>query len=258
MVASNFYTPMGYDEFRAVGGMFGKLLELVRCETINIEVPAASEIVIEGDLIPGKLTEEAPLGEYMGMYVNFRPMPAFKVKAVSHRKDPIFQTVVLGKHVEHLLIGGTGIEATLFQTIRTAVPCVTAVSGGEGGVCRHHAVLALKNPSLGEGMCAAFAAFSHYNLLKRVVVVDDDIDVHDPIHVEWTVSTRSKAERDTTTIPNVKTAHSDPMAEDGKTITKTILIALKDPRLPPETYDLARPPKPVEEEVEKNWEKYIE
>lgn len=256
MIASNFYTPMGYDEFRAVGGMLGKPLELIKCETIDLEVPATSEIVIEGELISEK-TEEDFFGEYTGLYVNFGPMPILKVKAVSFRQDAIFQIVTTAKHVEHLLIGGTGIEATLFQTIRAAVPSVTAVSIGEGGVCRHHAVIALKNPSLGEGMRAAFAAFSHYNLLKRVIVVDDDIDVHNPVQVEWAVTTRSRAERDTTIIPNVKTAHSDPMAEDGKTIAKIIIVALKDPRVSSEAYQLAQPPQSVKEQVEKDWVKYL-
>ncbi|MGA2463498.1 MAG: UbiD family decarboxylase [Thermodesulfobacteriota bacterium] len=258
MIASNFYAPLGYDEFKAVGGIFGNPLELVKCETIDVEVPATSEIVIEGEVVPGEFAEEGLFGEYAGFYVNYGPMPILKVKAISHRKNPLLQTVVLGRHAEHLLIGGTGIEATLFQTIRIAVSCVTSVSVGEGGACRHHAVIALKNPSLGEGMRAAFAAFSHYNLLKRVIVVDDDIDVHDPIHVEWAMTTRTKAERDIAIIPNVKTAHSDPMAENGKTIAKSIIIALKDPYLPAETYELAVPPQAIREEVEKNWREYIE
>lgn len=258
LIASNFYAAQGYDEFGAIGGIFGNPLELVKCETIDVEVPATAEIVIEGEIRPGEYTEEGLYGEYTGLYVNFGPMPILRVKAISHRKNPIFQALNLSKQIEHLLIGGTGIEATLFRTIRMAVPSVTAVCVGEDGVCRHHAVIALKEPFLGEGMRAAFAAFSHCDILKKVVVVDDDIDVRDPFHVEWAITTRMRAEKDITIIQNVRAARSDPTAQNGKTIAKTIVIALKDPQRPPEAYELAEPPRTVKEEVERNWRDYIQ
>ena len=257
VIASNFYATMGCDELALAGGILGHPVPLVKCETIDVEVPAASEIVLEGEVEPGKFFDEGPFGEYTGLYVHYPPLPVLRIKAMTCRNNPIFQTVMSGLHLEHILIGGTGIEATLFCTVRTAVPCVAAVCVGAGGCGRHHAVIALKSPVKGEGMRAAFAAFSHYDILKKVIIVDSDIDVHDPIHVDWAVSTRSKAEKDLVVLPYVKGGRSDPMVVSGL-ISKVIVIALKDTSASPESFEMALPPLKIREKIDMAWRKYID
>jgi 2,5-furandicarboxylate decarboxylase 1 len=119
-----------------------------------------------------------------------------------------------------------------------------------------HCVVALKNPPPGEGPKAVFAALAHANIIKHVVVVDDDIDIFNPEEVEWAIATRFRADRDIFVVPRVRADRVDPVREN-RTVAKWGLIALKDPEQPAQVYERARAPKEIRAEVARRWAEYF-
>lgn len=251
LVASNAYVELGFDEFEIAGGMFGEPLQLSPGVSVDVEVPAGSEIVIEAEFIPGKLYEEGLVSEFHGMYVDYGKSPIIQVKAITHRKNPIYQTILPGKFHEHFLIGAMAIETTVYRHIKTAVPRVKEVMVTEGGMGRSHCVVSLVEPRAGEGQKAVFAAFAHCNLIKQVTVVNDDINIKDPVDVEWAIAARMKAHRDIFTIQGVRTDRAEAVVENG-TVTKIGIIALKDDTALPK----AEIPHEIMENVKTQWDKF--
>ncbi|MBV9458568.1 MAG: UbiD family decarboxylase, partial [Bradyrhizobium sp.] len=137
-------------------------------------------------------------------------------------------------------LGGVAIAAGLSRAVRNAVPSVHEVAVGVGGAGRLHAVISLRNPRPGEARKVMFAVWAAVNLIKRVIVVDDDIDPWSSEQVEWACATRSKPDRDHVLIPAVRADRSEPLEESG-TITKLGIDATRRQADRPD-WDLARPP----------------
>jgi 2,5-furandicarboxylate decarboxylase 1 len=138
---------------------------------------------------------------------------------LTRRRDALFQVVLPGYHPEHCLIGGVAIAAGLARAGRVGVPSMREVAVGMGGAGRLHAVVALSAPRPGEARKAMFSIWAAVNLIKQIVVVDDDIDPWDPVQVEWATATRVKPDRDFVIVPGVRADRSEPL-ERGGTITK--------------------------------------
>ncbi|MFZ4450966.1 UbiD family decarboxylase [Salibacterium aidingense] len=251
LVASNAYVTLGFDEYDIAGGMFGEPLELSAGVTVDVEAPARSEMVIEAEFIPGKFHEEGLVSEFHGMYVDYGKSPVLKVKGLTHRKEPYYQTIVPGRNHEHFIIGALAIESTTYLHVREAVSRVKHVHITEGGMGRVHCVISLSNPKPGEGQKAAFAAFAHCNLIKQVTIVDDDIEVMNPVDVEWAVAARMKAYRDVQVTPGVRADRAEPNEENG-TVAKVMIIALKDGTHHPK----AEIPEHIVHNVRQNWSSY--
>lgn len=251
LVAANAYVDLGFDEFEIAGGMFNEPLELSAGATIDVEVPAGSEIVIEAEFIPDELYEEGLVSEFHGMYVDYGKSPVLKVKAITHRKNPMYQVILPGRYHEHFIIGAMAIETTTLRHIRQAVPRVKEAYITEGGMGRSHCVVSISNPRPGEGQKAVFAAFSHSNLTKQVTVVDDDIDITDAVDVEWAIAARMKAHRDIFIVPGVRTDRAEAVVENG-TVSKIGIIALREENSLPK----AEIPDAVMEQVKGNWDNY--
>jgi 4-hydroxy-3-polyprenylbenzoate decarboxylase len=131
------------------------------------------------------------------------------------RRDAMFQVVLPGYHPEHCLLGGVAIAAGLARAARAAVPGLSEVAVGLGGAGRLHAVVSIASPRPGEARKAMFAIWAAVNLVKRVIVVDADIDPWDAIQVEWAIATRMRADEDLIVIPGVRTDRSDPLERGG-------------------------------------------
>jgi 2,5-furandicarboxylate decarboxylase 1 len=217
MVASQFLTPL--DETHIAGGLFGQPIRMARARTVDLEVPAAAEIVLEGVIDPLEEREEGPFGEFPGTYAPRRPNPVVRLTAVSTRENPIFQMIVGGRHPEHLVTGAIAREAGLFEAIQSVVPGVRAVRLTEGGVCRFHAVVSITKRFAGEGRLVILSAFAKQDLIKHVVVVDEDIDVGNAEDIEWAIATRVRGHEDVLIVPGMKSNPVDPMSID-KMITK--------------------------------------
>jgi len=174
------------------------------------------------------------------MYENYGVGIVASFARLTRRRDAIFQVVLPGYHPEHCLLGGVAIGAGLFRVVRNAVPSVGEVAVGLGGAGRLHAVVSLRAPRAGEARKAMFAVWAAVNLVKQVIVVDDDIDPWDPLQVEWATATRARPERDFLIIPAVRADRSEPLEQDG-TITKLGIDATRREQDRPD-WALARPP----------------
>jgi 2,5-furandicarboxylate decarboxylase 1 len=256
MLASNAYVGYGDDELAIAGRLLGEPLRLAKCQTMDVDVPAPAEVVLEAEFRPNERHEEGLVSEFHGLYEDYGPSPVGHVRSVSHRRDFIFHTIAASRVQEHMLIGAVMIEATVFRAVRAAVPSVRSVNVTFGGGGRMHCIVALHNPPPGEGPRAVFAALAHANIIKHVVVVDDDIDIFNAEDVEWAMATRFRADRDIFVVPRVRADRVDPVREN-RTVAKWGLIALKDPGQPPETYERARAPREILEQVDRRWAEYF-
>ncbi|MBI4526868.1 MAG: UbiD family decarboxylase [Deltaproteobacteria bacterium] len=211
IVGSQAKVPMGVDEFYVAGGLRGAPVKLTRCETIDVEAPAFAEIIIEGVTVPNERIADGPYGEYPGTYSESKQAPVLKVTAITMRRDPIYQTALTGMPVteNHTLIEYAN-SAVIYREVKKIVPEVKAVYMTPGGTFRHHVVVSIKKRSQEEARNVILALLSLGLGLKQVIVVDDDIDVHNPVEVEWALSTRMQPDRDVIIIPRLACSTLDP------------------------------------------------
>ena len=228
LLGSQMYVGLGDDEFDIVGGLLGEGVELVKCRTVDLEVPAHAEIVLEGVLFPEDLIEEGAVSEFPGFYVYYGPGIGGEIRCVPHRRDAIYQAILPGYAAEHCLLGAVAIGATLTRDLKRSIPAVRRVLVTEGGMGRLHAVISMHRPRLGEGKRAVILAMGLVNLLKHVVVVEDDIDIEDPRQVEWSLAARFRGHEDLVVLPGVKADRCDPLHE-ALTVTKIGMVATTRP-----------------------------
>ncbi len=198
--AGGFVAPYGVDEMTIAGGLLGDPVRMVPCETIDLEVPADAEMILEGEIIPGEMTEEGPFGEVTGTYAQEGSTPLFRVKAVTHRRDPVFYAMQCGLPPSdaHSIICTT-IEMKLWEHLR-------GVDGGQlelidvrciGGMTPMMVVVQLRQRHAGQAKAALMSALSSpYLHPKFAVAVDEDIDPSDVDQVMWAIATRAHAARD--------------------------------------------------------------
>ena len=130
--------------------------------------------------------------------------------AVTQRKDAMFHTIV-GGGLEHLLLGGIPREATLLAHLRRSFPNVRDVHLARGGVCRYHLYVQIAKRQEGEAKNIMMGAFAGHYDVKHVIVVDEDVDIHNPAEVEWAVATRFQADRDLLIVPESQGSKLDPV-----------------------------------------------
>ena len=220
------FTPSTEDEYAVIGGMMGEALRVARAKTVPILVPADAEMIIEGKILPNVRREEGPFGEFTGHAVSKDDRQVIEVTAVTHRRSYIFQDVHAG-YTEHKLMGAVPREAALIKAVRQTIPTVKNVSMPVSGNCRFHAYIAIAKRTPGQAKNAICAAFAADMLLKHVVVVDEDIDVHDEEQVLWAVSNRFQADRGLVVIGNAQGSELDPSAGPGGVNAKMGLDATK-------------------------------
>ncbi|CAH0343922.1 UbiD family decarboxylase [Bacillus sp. CECT 9360] len=214
LLASQASTPFGVDELEIASALLREPLEVVRCETVDIDVPAYAEIVLEGKILPKVREPEGPFGEFPKYYGPKGDKEVVQLTGITHRNNPIFYTIVPAGY-EHLLLGGIPREASLIQSIRQTVPSVKAVHMSPGGTCRYHAVISIKKRNEGEGKNAIIAAFANSFDIKHVVVVDEEVDVFNMEEVEWAIATRFQAEKDLVVIKGTQGSKLDPSTDEG-------------------------------------------
>ncbi|MBI3374158.1 MAG: UbiD family decarboxylase [Betaproteobacteria bacterium] len=206
--------PIDVDELEVAGALRGEPLPVVRCETSDLEVPATAEIVIEGVMPPGLRELEGPYGDYSRVYDGPpRQNPVIQVRAITHRKQPIYLDCLPGSR-DNWLLGGVCREADLLQHLQKSMPNVKAVCLPEGACCRFHCVVQIHKAHEYDSMHAIVGTLGPTEAsrdVKWVVVVDEDIDPFDPMQVEWAIATRTQWDRDLIMIPRMAMA-LDPSA----------------------------------------------
>jgi 2,5-furandicarboxylate decarboxylase 1 len=209
--------PETADELAVAGGLAGRPLKVARGVSQNILVPAESEIVIEGRMLPNETVLEGPFGEFIGIPSAAEQAPLLEVTAVTHRRAPIYQAIN-GYGRETVMLRKYVLEASLLNVLQAASPIVADVEMTAGGLFRFHAVVAVRKASTQhEGlqrnvMAAAFGALKDLDL---VIVVDDDIDIRDPADVEYALATRLEASRDLIVLPGARSHEMVKATQDG-------------------------------------------
>lgn len=215
LLGSQAILPFGVDELEVANAMRpSSPLKLAPCVTVALEVPSDSEIVLEGTIDPEAMRPEGPFGEFPRYYSAKAPRPVLRLKAICHRKDPIFYSILPASR-EHLLLGAVPREASILSDVERAVPSVKAVHLTYGGTCRYHLVIALEKKTEGEARTAMLAAMANHVDIKHVVVVDHDIDIFDMEQVEWAIATRFQGDRDLLLLPDTQISPLDPSSRGG-------------------------------------------
>jgi 2,5-furandicarboxylate decarboxylase 1 len=199
------------DELTLAGGWMGEPVDVVPCETINLHVPATSEIVFEGELRPGDRRLEGPFGEFPGYYQGVTQQAVFHLKAITHRKNPIYLAVLTGTpNTDNHVMVEVPREAVLYERIRQICPTIRDVCVTKGGIGLH-IVISMRPTYVSHARDVMLAALTTERIRpKLVVVVDDDIDVRNPEKVEWAIATRFQADRDLIVLPRQVGAALDP------------------------------------------------
>jgi 2,5-furandicarboxylate decarboxylase 1 len=213
-LASQAIAPLDFDELTIAGALHGRPLDVVKCLTNEVRVPAEAEIVLEGRILPRRRALEGPFGEFPQYYGERAERHVAKIDKVTHRRDAIFHTIVGGAN-EHLILGAIPREATLLGHLRRNFPNVLDVHLSMGGVGRYILYVKLRKRQEGEAKNVIMGAFAGHYDLKHVIVVDEDVDIHNGRDVEWAVVTRSQADRDFVIIADAQGSKLDPSSRDG-------------------------------------------
>ena len=232
------------DERAIMGALLGEPLELVKCETSDVLVPAHAELVLEGEILPEARVAEGPFGEFTGYSLGERQREIVRYTAITHRRDAMFQDITVA-HLDHMLLSTIPMEANLFRAVRAMVPSVKAVRVPGPFTC----YVSIEQRLIGQAKNAIMAVLGADLYMKRVVVVDHDVDVFDDRQVNWALATRCQPDRDITIITNARGSDLDPSTrEDGYTAkwgvdaTAKPSLAAYTPRhrVPPEVWQRLR------------------
>ena len=225
-IGSQSRVPYGVDEFAVAGGLRGAPVELARGCTIDVEIPATTELVIEGMTVPGHLVTDGPFGEYPGTYSDAKPAPVLEVTAITMRTGGLYQNTLTGMPMteNHWMMQPAATSMAWREALKIS-PEIVGVNVTPGGATRHHVVVSMKKRHASEARNLALALLAAPLGAKLVTVVDEDIDVFDPLKVEWAVNTRVQADRDVIVLPNLYSPTLDPSAPAPRTSAKMAIDA---------------------------------
>jgi 4-hydroxy-3-polyprenylbenzoate decarboxylase len=266
----SFLTPLPAEmnEYDFAGGLRGDPVDLVKCETVDLEVPASAEVVIEGEIPADERRMEGPFGEWMGHYGGRpAPRPVIHVHCITHRDNPIFRGALEGKPItEDHICTSVALSALAhnFLTETVGIPGIRGVhfpaaSGGWG-----MAVLSMNQRYPGHSRTAAHALLGSKmgSFLKNVIITDEDINPYDLEEVWWAMVSRVQASRSMTVLKRGKGAFMDPsQLPELQGFTDTLIMEAVKPyewqprpewgndRFPPVAY----PSKEVMKAIEKKW-----
>lgn len=214
-------TPLGFDELAIAGGLRRRPVRLARCVSVEAAAVADAEIVIEGEILPGERIREDvrsntgySMPEFPGYMGVAQPeLPVIRVTAVTHRRNPVLQTIV-GPGLEHTNLTGIPTEASILQLEERSMPGrVRNVYCHPAGGGKYLAILQFRKAEPrdeGRQRQAALVAFAAFPELKHVVLVDDDVDLFSSDEVLWAMTTRYQGDASTVFIPGVRCHPLDP------------------------------------------------
>ncbi len=243
-LAACLYLGVGDDEMECAGALLGEPVQVAPCRTVDLMAPVGAELILEGRIDWREPIEEGFVSEYHGMYEQYGPGCLATFTARTQRQDAMFQVIEPGYHREHIYLGALPIAASLMQAVGAVVPTARDVAVTEAGAGRTDVVVQLDQPTPGQARRAMFAVFAAVSIVKRVTVVDADIDPWDPAAVEWARVNRLKLERDLLVIPSCGADRSEPMKADGM-VTKIGFDATARAGDRAEGVDKAAPPSEV-------------
>jgi UbiD family decarboxylase len=211
---------LGVDELEianALGLRIGEPVQVVRARTVDLYVPAEAEFVLEGTVYRDRRHTEGPFVDLTETQDIVRDEPVLVIKAITHRKDAIWQALLPGA-LEHKLLMGMPREPTIFKKVNEVVRCLD-VNVNPGGCSWLHAIVQIDKQAEEDGKKAILAAFAGHSSCKHVFVVDKDIDIYDPLQVEWAMATRFQADQDMVVMERKPGSSLDPSSEGQTHLT---------------------------------------
>ncbi len=207
LVASTFKANLGVNELTFAGGLRNEPLRLADGETVPVPCIADAEIVLEGEIVPeGWVHPEGPFCEFNRLMGGMHMNPRVRIKSIMHRKDAMYYALQMPW--ENIWMSAPIYEAAARRVLFEAGVQTKAINVTPGGCCHWHIVASIKKVP-GDGKNAIMALLSIADI-KHVTIVDDDIDVFDPVDVEWAVATRVQADRDVVIVSNARSKPLDP------------------------------------------------
>jgi UbiD family decarboxylase len=223
MVAATFKAALGTNELAYAGGLRAEPLALAPGETIPVPCVANAEFVLEGEILPeGWSHPEGPFGEFNRLMGGIHYNPRVKINAVMHQRDPVYYA--LHMPWENIWMSAPIYEAAARRVLHEAGVTTTAINVTPGGCCHWHIIAAIKKqPGDGKNAIAALLSIAD---IKHVVVTDDDIDIFDPVEVEWAIATRVQADRDVIIISHARSKPLDPSLPPADGIPTTAKMGI--------------------------------
>ena len=214
-------TPLGFDELSIAGGIRGQAVELVNAVSVDAKSIANAEIVLEGEIMPHERMREDvhtetghAMPEFPGYMGEAKPsLPVIRIRAITHRRNPILQTIV-GPGLEHCNLAGIPTEASIMRLVEASMPGrLLNVYAHPSGGGKYLAVMQFRKTSIsdeGRQRQAALVAFTAFSELKHVILVDEDVDIYDTNDVLWAMTTRFQGDVSAVFIPGVRCHPLDP------------------------------------------------
>ena len=204
--------PEGLDKYLFAGITRKTGIKTVKCKTVDLEVPANAELVLEGYVDPSDIRMEGPFGDHTGYYTPPEPYPVFTLTGIMRREKPIYHTTVVGKPILEDAFIGKVIERSFLPLIKMFQPEVVDFSMPAAGWFQGIAIISIKKryPGQAKKVMMGLWGLGQLALTKIFVVVDEDINVHDMNDVIWAITTRADAARDMIIINNTPTDTLDP------------------------------------------------
>jgi 4-hydroxy-3-polyprenylbenzoate decarboxylase len=190
--------PKHVDELMLAGFLRGEPVELVRAKTVDLEVPAQAEIVLEGYIAKDELADEGPFGDHTGYYTPPEPFPVFHVTAMTMRRDAIYPSIVVGKPPQEDAWLGKATERIFLPAIRMSVPEIVDYDLPTAGAFHNCVIVSIRKrfPGHARKVMHAIWGLGLLSLAKSVVVVDEHVDVHDYEEVFFRVCANVDPKRD--------------------------------------------------------------
>jgi 2,5-furandicarboxylate decarboxylase 1 len=251
MFSTVAWMPVG-TKFDLVGSLYEEPAEMIKGETVDLNVPVHAEIVLEGKILPHLREKDGPFGETSGYYVPYES-PVIEIDAVTHRKDPYFQALHPWTHEAFVLM--VSWEAETLKNLQAKFPGVRQLNLMPETVGAH-AVIGVSNKDRGETRQLMLSTLIENVYIKRVVVVDDDIDVYNPGEVDWALSSRFQADSDLVVIPDLRGSPLDPSTKPGYLTAKMGMDATK-PLGEPEKFEKVGVPRDVQEKMSLLVDKHL-
>jgi 2,5-furandicarboxylate decarboxylase 1 len=226
LVAAATSVEIGVNELEIANAL--EPLRVVKAKTSDLLIPADCEWVLEGRVYRDQRHAEGPFIDLTETYDVVRQEPVFEVKCITHRKDAIWQALLPGGF-EHKVLMGMPREPTIFRKVTEAgVKCLD-VNISPGGSSWLHAIVQIDKREEDDGKKAIAGAFAGHSSCKHVFVVDKDIDIYNPLEVEWSMATRFQADTHLVIKPKERGSSLDPSAEPGTHLTTKVGFDLTHP-----------------------------
>ncbi|AIS33086.1 UbiD family decarboxylase [Methanobacterium formicicum] len=225
LLATTTSVPINVDELEVANNFHQGKMNLVKCETVDIEVPEC-EILLEGRMMPHERAEEGPFVDLTDTYDVVRMEPVIELDRMHYRHDSMYHAI-MPAGFEHKLLQGLPQEPRIFSSVQNTVPTVKNVALTEGGCCWLHAAVSIQKQTQGDGKNVIMAALAAHPSLKHCVVVDEDVDIFDAEDVEYAIATRVKGDEDIIIVPGARGSSLDPCAKSDGTTTKVGVDATK-------------------------------